>query len=296
MKKKIGIITDSSSGLTKEDFINFPNIGFSPLLINFNNKETIKDDPQIFEEKDLIKRIKDKKEIAKTSQTPLGEVMQAWEKMLSEYEKIIVISLSKGLSGQYNTALILAKEPQFENKVFVFDSNGVSRINYLLVMKANELINNGEEDIDKIFDSLSQIRDNYLAFILPNDINYLARGGRLSKTAAALAKSLKLIPILSFDGTIDKYDTTRTWKKAVNKALHEIDKFQKKSENEILLYVLNALAEEESINEVLNYVKSFNFKKIKVVKLPNVITCHTGLGAFSFLAFNLNEEQLPKNI
>jgi len=67
-----------------------------------------------------------------------------------------------------------------------------------------------DADVTTILTALKKISENYQAFILPNDITYLARGGRVSKSAAGLAKMLKIKPILTFDGTIDKFDTTRT--------------------------------------------------------------------------------------
>lgn len=289
-KTKIGVVADSSAGLTNEDFKNMKDLGFCPLIILFNENEEIVDDPKELNEEDFIDRITRKKQIAKTSQTPLGKMEKIWDEMLKKKDKIIFIPLSKGLSGQYNTASMLAKEPKFKNKVYVFDSNGVSVINAILVKKAYKMIENGENDINKILEALKKISDNFYGFILPNDINYLARGGRISKTAMAIAKSLKLKPILSYDGTIDKYDTTRTWSRAVNKTLNEIEKYQKKHNNTIKLYIIHGSAKEEEIAEVIKYAKDHGFENPEIAKLPNVITAHTGIGAFSLLAFNLSPE------
>lgn len=289
MKKKIGIVTDSSSGLTIKDFDEMKDIGFCPLLISFNENETFEDDPRNFKQKDFIERITIKKQIAKTSQTPLGKIIEIWEKMLKKFEKIIFIPLSKGLSGQYNTACVLAKEPEFKNKVYVFDSNGVSIINYLLVKKAYKMAQDENNNANTILSALKKIRDNYIAFILPNDMSYLARGGRITKSAAALSKLLKIKPILTFDGTIDKFDTTRTWKKAVNKALNEIIKFHKSNKNNTTLYVIDGFANPNLIDETKNYVKNHNFKNVEYSKLSNVIAAHTGLDSFAFVSFNINE-------
>lgn len=76
MKKKIGIVTDSSSGLTVKDFEEMPDIGFCPLLISFDDDETFEDDPRTFKETDFIDRITKKKQLAKTSQTPLGKTIE----------------------------------------------------------------------------------------------------------------------------------------------------------------------------------------------------------------------------
>ncbi|MGL5268375.1 MAG: DegV family protein [Spiroplasma sp.] len=290
MKKKIGIVTDSSSGLTIKDFEEMQDIGFCPLLISFNEEETFEDDPRKFKDKDFIEKITTKKEIAKTSQTPLGKTAEIWEEMLKKFEKIIFIPLSKGLSGQYNTAIMLAKEPSFQNKVYIFDSNGVSIINYLLVKKAYKMAQDDNNNVNTILSSLRKIRDNYIAFILPNDMSYLARGGRITKSAAALAKLLKIKPILIFDGVIDKYDTTRTWKKAVHKVLNEIIKFQKVNKNNTTLYVIDGFVSPELLNETKNYIKNHNFKNVEYSKLSNVIAAHTGLNTFAFVSFNINEK------
>lgn len=292
MKKKIGIIADSSSGFSIKDLKEM-NIGFCPLLITFSDDTTIKDDPNILKDEEFYNRIINKKQSAKTAQTPLGEMSEIWENALTKFEKIIFIPLSKGLSGQYNTATMLSQEEKFKNKVFVFDSNGVSIINWLLVKKAYQMSLVETNEINDIIEALTLIRDNYIAFILPYDLNYLVRGGRISKAAAALATMLKINPILVFDGTIDKFDKTRTWDKAVKNTLKEINK-NKKIETISLFYIIHAFAKEKEIEKIKKFVQDYGIKNVKVINLANVICAHTGIGTFCFVAFNLDKSKLPK--
>lgn len=292
LKNKIGIISDSSAGLSLKDLKEMK-IGFCPLLINFSDDTTINDDPNILTDKEFYQRIFEKQQSAKTSQTPLGEMAKIWEKALTKFDKLIFIPLSKGLSGQYNTAMMLAKEPNFKNKVFIFDSNGVSVINWLLIKKAYQMSLVEKNDVNTILEELKLIRDNYLAFILPYDINYLERGGRITKTAAALAKLTKITPILSFDGTIDKHDKTRTWKKAVNNTIKDILKIKNK-EKITLFYIVHAFAKPEVVKEVEAYVHSYHIKNVQTVPLANVISVHTGIGTFAFVVFDLEKNKLPK--
>ncbi|WP_338958025.1 MULTISPECIES: DegV family protein [unclassified Spiroplasma] len=292
MKKKIGIVADSSSGFSIKDLKEM-NIGFCPLLITFSDDTTITDDPNILEDEEFYNRIVHKKQSAKTSQTPLGQMSIIWEDALTKFEKIIFIPLSKGLSGQYNTATMLSKESNFKDKVFVFDSNGVSVINWLLVKKAYQMSLNEKNNVNDIIEALKLIRDNYIAFILPYDLNYLVRGGRISKSAAALATMLKITPILSFDGTIDKFDKTRTWDKAIKNTLKEINK-SKKIESITLFYIIHAFAEAKEIEKITKFVKDYGIKNVKTINLANVICAHTGIGTFSFVAFNLDKDKLPK--
>lgn len=292
LKNKIGIISDSSAGLSLKDLKEMK-IGFCPLLINFSDDTTINDDPNILTDKEFYQRIFEKQQSAKTSQTPLGEMAKIWEKALTKFDKLIFIPLSKGLSGQYNTAVMLAKEPNFKSKVFIFDSNGVSVINWLLIKKAYQMSLVEKNDVNTILEELKLIRDNYLAFILPYDINYLERGGRITKTAAALAKLTKITPILSFDGTIDKHDKTRTWKKAVNNTIKDILKIKNK-EKITLFYIVHAFAKPEVVKEVEAYVHSYHIKNVQTVTLANVISAHTGIGTFAFVVFDLEKYKLPK--
>lgn len=292
LKNKIGIISDSSAGLSLKDLKEMK-ISFCPLLINFSDDTTINDDPNILTDKEFYQRIVEKKQSAKTSQTPLGEMAKIWEKTLTKFDKLIFIPLSKGLSGQYNTAVMLAKEPNFKNKVFIFDSNGVSVINWLLIKKAYQMSLVEKNDVNTILEELKLIRDNYLAFILPYDINYLERGGRIKKTAAALSKLTKITPILNFDGTIDKHDKTRTWKKAVNNTIKDILKIKNK-EKITLFYIIHAFAKPEMVKEVETYVHSYHIKNVQTVTLANVISAHTGIGTFAFVVFDLEKNKLPK--
>lgn len=292
IKKKIGIVGDSSSGFSTTDLTEMK-IGFCPLLITFSDNTTIEDTPSTLKDEQFYNRINHDKQTAKTSQTPVGEIEKIWKEALTKFEKIIFIPISKGLSGQYNTASMLARTKLFKDKVFVFDSNGVSIINWLLVKKAYQMSLNEDNDINAIFKALEIIRDNYLAFILPFDLSYLVRGGRISKTAAALAKFGKITPILSFDGTIDKFDKTRTWKKAINHTLKEINKI-KKFKNITLFYIVHAFAQPEMITEVKKYVDNCGIKNVKIINLANVICAHTGIGTFSFICFDLEKDKLPQ--
>lgn len=292
MKKKIGIVADSSSGFSIKDLKEM-NIGFCPLLITFSDDTTIIDDPNILKDEEFYNRIVHEKQSAKTSQTPLGQMSIIWEDALTKFEKIIFIPLSKGLSGQYNTATMLSKESNFKDKVFVFDSNGVSVINWLLVKKAYQMSLNEKNNVNDIIEALKLIRDNYIAFILPYDLNYLVCGGRISKSAAALATMLKITPILSFDGTIDKFDKTRTWDKAIKNTLKEINK-SKKIESITLFYIIHAFADPKEIEKVTKRVKDYGIKNVKTINLANVICAHTGIGTFSFVVFNLDKDKLPK--
>ncbi|WP_308150195.1 DegV family protein [Spiroplasma sp. AdecLV25b] len=291
MKNRIGIISDSSAGFSLKDLKEME-IGFCPLIINFSDNTTINDDPSILTDKEFYERIVDKEQSAKTSQTPLGEMAKIWEEMLNKFDKLIFIPLSKGLSGQYNTATMLAKEPNFKNKVFIFDSNGVSIINWLLVKKAYQMSLVEKNDVNTILEALKLIRDNYLAYILPYDLKYLERGGRISKTAAALAKLTKITPILTFDGTIDRHDKTRTWKKAVNNAIKDILKIKNK-EKIALFYIIHAFAKPEMVKEVEEYVHSYHIENVQTITLANVISAHTGIGTFAFVVFDLEKNNLP---
>lgn len=102
----------------------------------------------------------------------------------------------------------------------------------------------------------------------------------------ALTTILKITPVLSFQGTIDKFEKTRTFKKAVNFALsHLWNKYPKNNKEIWLLYTKT---DTQSLEEVRKIIKTHKYIEIKEYKMPNVIAAHTGANTITLIAW---EEQ-----
>jgi fatty acid-binding protein DegV len=113
----------------------------------------------------------------------------------------------------------------------------------------------------------------FTTFIIPKNLETLKRGGRISATAAALAKMLKIFPILRYDGFIDKENTARTYKKAI---IHAISMIKKECKNIKFIDVAYSRFNEEDLNLIKKLVSDEGLTIRLYSELTNVICSHTG--------------------
>jgi DegV family protein with EDD domain len=286
--KNIAIVTDSSSGLTKEEckklnvfviplFLNFSD-GVHDLTSYFDFNNTLPDKEQITHDI-FYQKVQKEKLIPKTSQTPMGIISQIWSNLLKDYKEIIFIPISKLLSSQYQTALILSKEEEFLNKVFVFDSEGVGLINKLMVLKSLEMskLNQTKESIIK---ELERIKNNYFSLFIPYDFKTIMKGGRinlpqLNNNQKIDFSSLKLI--FSFNkGKIEFFNHSKSWEEAIRFSLDSLKNISNQKEN--VLYISHGCNYNlDLLNKVKMIAEAYNYNEIKIDTLPFVLLSHTGL-------------------
>ncbi|KAF5273748.1 hypothetical protein FQR65_LT17090 [Abscondita terminalis] len=253
---KIAVISDSSCG--SEIFKKYKNLKLVPLMINKENGDSFPDDYNTSKEEfySLLE-----KELLKTSMS------------------LPVVTLSKGLSGQYQTTQMMSQEEEYKGKVFVVDTNGVSIVQYRFIEMIYKLIEEGK-NAQEIQVEINSLNETFVGYIIPKNLERLVKGGRISKAAAAMAKILKIVPILKYNGEIDKETKTRTFKKAIEEALALIK--SKTSHN--IIDIAFSKADTEVIDLVTNLVKENGFELGLFEELPNVITCHTGFETFALLS------------
>lgn len=273
--EKIAILTDSSAGFTKKELKE--NWYIVPLIINLEDETAIEDDEDVISNDKFYKLLE--KQVLKTSQTPIGKMQEKWDELLKNYDKVICAFISKGLSSQFSNAYMLAQEEKYKNKIIMIDTDQVAEMLRYSVNKIDEYITNNN-DLDNLQDYINKIKENFTTYIVPKSLHTLKRGGRISPAAAALATLLKITPILSFQGTIDKFDKTRTFKKAVEVALKNIIKRRKNREEISLIY---SKIDPELLNTVREIIAKYGYIKINEYPIPNVVACHTGPNTISII-------------
>lgn len=201
---KVAVVTDSNSGITQAEG---EKLGIFVLPMPFYI-----DGKLYFEDIDLTQeqfyeKLTSDADIS-TSQPAVGDVLALWDRLLKEYDQIVHIPMSSGLSGSCDTAMMLAQE--YEGKVFVVNNQRISVTQKLTVFDAKKMADEGRdgEYIKKI---LEDTKFDSSIYIMVETMKYLKKGGRVTPAAATLATLLKIKPVLQIQGEkLDAFAKVRT--------------------------------------------------------------------------------------
>lgn len=213
----LAIVTDSTSYLTEDEVKKF-NINVMPIPVIIDNK--MYKEGVDFTTDEFYDLLASSAEFPKTSQPATGEWLELFEQLKADgYDEALVISLSSTISGTVNTVASL--ENAIDGfKVHSYDSKLTVRIMGLLVLKAAQMAQAGKS-MDEILTVLNQLTPTIDEYFVVDDLQNLARGGRLSNASAILGSMLRVKPILTFDNEsnyIVPFEKVRSMKKALGRA------------------------------------------------------------------------------
>lgn len=272
MMNKIGVAVCGNSGIDYLDRDSAIRIFRSVLFID---QEQYEDYVEISSD-EFYKRIKDNPDLnTSTAQTSTGKILEMYEEMkASGYETLIVITISKELSGTYQNAVLASK--MIEMDIRIFDSLSVSYVEAYMALTAQSMADAGKSAED-ILTELERIRDNNHIYVTVDTLKYLVKSGRLSNVAGAIGSLLKLKPLLEVtdDGKVKTVTKIRTTKKA-RKVLVErlIEEIKDKDVITFVVYTNNKLEMEEFKKEL----EENGVKDILLVPLTPVVGTHAGPG------------------
>lgn len=293
---KIAVVTDSNSGITQAQA---KEMGVAVLPMPFMiDGETYYEDITLTREQ-FYQRLKDNADIATSQPTP-DSILKMWDKLLKEYDQIIHIPMSSGLSGSCSTAMMLAGEDEYEGKVFVVDNRRISVTQYQSVKDAQMLAAMGM-DGTQIKKRLEETAADSVIFITVDTLKYLKKGGRITPAAAALGTLLKIKPVLIILGEkLDSFAKARTMKQAktmmMNAIQKELDRRLHDSECRNCHLAIAHTDNEESALEFKKEVEErFPNADVYMAPLSLSIACHIGPGSLAVTATRKMEEEHEKN-
>lgn len=202
--KKVAVVTDSNVGIRQKEA---KELGIFVLPMPFTiDDQTYYEDINLTHEEFFEKQLNGAEIF--TSQPVVGNVKELWDQILKDYDEIVHIPMSSGLSGSCQTAIMLAQE--YDNRVFVVDSQRISVTQKYDVIDAKRLADQGKSG-QEICDILTENKLNASIYITVNTLDYLKKGGRITPAAALLGGMLKIKPILQIQGEkLDSFAKTRT--------------------------------------------------------------------------------------
>lgn len=207
------VVTDSTAYLSKAEEQQY-NIHVVPLSVIFD-KETYAEGVDI-DVATFYDKVREAKELPKTSQPPIGEFVSLFEKLAKDYDEIVTVHLSSGISGTYQGA-VQAGEIVEGVDVYGFDSEIACAVQGFYVIEAAKMAQQGAS-AKEIITKLDKMKQEMRAYFMVDDLSHLQRGGRLSAASALIGGLLQVKPILHFQNkVIVPFEKIRTRKRALKR-------------------------------------------------------------------------------
>ncbi len=283
---KLGIIIDSASGWTRKD-AERKGWGYVPIFITINGKEFRDgvdiDDQQFYSSLDI------NDEVSTAAASP-KELLNVYTVMSKKYDQVLYIPLSQPLSSHTSIAQKIAEE--FKN-IHVLNSKCVGPSIIHLSTLAQKLAQEGipiKEIIKRVNAGINKTQ----GMILIKSMDWLKKGGRISKSTAMLGNLLSIIPILYFDGRMEKWGKGRALPKTMLKAAKGLKEILNGDISEYKFGLMHAhnkgLIEDKHTDDKLrNVLKKVIDDKITLHVFPRLLVIHVGLGTYALMA-------MPKTI
>ena len=277
---RVVVVTDSNSGITQAEAKEL-DVVVMPMPF-YINEEMFYEDIDLTQEQ-FYAKLAEGGDI-KTSMPLVGDVTDKWDELLKEYDEIVYIPMSSGLSSSCETAYMLSQD--YDGKVQVVNNQRISVTMRQSVLDAKAMADSGKT-AGEIKDILEDEKFNSSIYIMVDTLTYLKKGGRITPAAAALGTLLKLKPVLQIQGEkLDAFAKARTVKQAKNIMIEAMKSdFQKRFDspdgtkmNLEIAYTFDKEAAEAFKAEVQ---EAFPNNEIVMNPLSLSVSCHIGPGALA---------------
>lgn len=271
---KTVIVTDSTAYLTEKQREQY-HIQMIPLNVIFG-MEVYEEEINLSTE-DFYEMVKES-ELPTTSQPSVGQFVQLFEQLSEEYDEIISIHLSSGISGTYQGAFTAASMVEEKVKVYPFDSEISCMMQGFYVLEAAKMAQEGK-NAKEILPRLEEMKKSVQAYFIVDDLSHLQRGGRLNAASALIGGLLQLKPILCVENKkIVPFEKVRTKKKAL-KRVEELLEESVQPNAKYLATVIHANREEEAKEWVDELSKKYPDVEFSISYFGPVIGTHLGEGS-----------------
>lgn len=280
---KTAIVTDSNSGIT-QSLAKELGIYVVPMPVLIDGEQFFEDIS--LSQNQFYDKLKSDAQVS-TSQPSAFDVGELWNKLLKDYDKIIHIPMSSGLSETCRTLSHLA-ESEYAGKVYVIDNQRISITMRRSVDDALNMLKDGKT-AEEIRDWLTETKMQSSIYIMVDTLKYLKKGGRLTPAVAAIGTLLKIKPVLQIQGEkLDQYAKVRKLADAkstmINAVKHDMDTRFKELRNagKMTLAIAHTQNDEEAKifrDEIKAAFPDVEFTYIDPLSLS--VSCHIGPGALA---------------
>lgn len=276
---KIAIVTDSNSGITQK---RGEELGINVLPMPFFIDGDIYYEDITLTQEQFYEKLGADSDIS-TSQPSPGSVMELWENVLKEYDEIVCIPMSSGLSSTCATAMSIARE--YKGRVQVVDNQRISVTQEQAVYDAMNLREQGKT-ASEIREILEREKLQASIYITVDTLKYLKKGGRVTPAAAAIGTVLNLKPVLQIQGEkLDAFAKVRGWKAAKKAMLNAIEQDLARRfsdvKDKMVLGMAYTCSREDAVLWKQEIMDRFPGYEIVEGPLSLSVACHIGPGALA---------------
>lgn len=287
---KVAVVTDSNSGITQQQAKDL-GIHVIPMPFTINGKDYFEDID--LTQQEFYEKLNDDADIG-TSQPAAGTVLDLWEELLKDYDEIVHIPMSSGLSGSCETALALAAD--YDGKVQVVNNHRISVTQRQSALDALKMAEAGMSAA-QIRQRLEDTKMESSIYIMVDTLKYLKKGGRITPAAAAIGTILNLKPVLQINGEkLDAFSKARGIKQGKRIMMDAIQKdLESKyvgyyANNKVWLYIAYTYDKEAAEELAAELKETYPGLPVHTDPLSLSVACHIGPGALAIACQRMLEE------
>jgi len=279
---KIAVVTDSTAYLP-EEFVKKFDVHVLPLRIHWD-EDTFLDGIDISPSQ-FYMRLERSKTIPSTSQPSAGEFLELFDRLSAQYDAIVAILISSGISGTVNSAET-AKKSFSKIPVAIIDSLSTSAALGMIVKAVVQAVSEGKE-LAEIEEIAKGLVNRIKTYFVVDTLEYLHKGGRIGGASRYLGTALDIKPILYFDdqGKIDALEKVRTKQKAIDRMLELAEEYADGKAVKFSVVHANRIEEVKKLKEKIQ--ERFDCKEIDIYELSPVIGTHVGPGTIGMAVYTL---------
>jgi len=275
----VAIVTDSNSGITQAQGAE---LGIRVLPMPFYINDTLYFEDITLSQEEFYRNLEAGVDV-KTTQPAPGDVTALWDEALKEYDQVVYLPMSSGLSSSCDTAIMLAQD--YDGRVEVVNNQRISVTLRHAVTDAMALAQAGM-NAREIRERLEAVKFESDIYITVDTLKYLKKGGRLTPAAAAIGTVLNLKPVLRIKGEkLDAFAKTRGWKAAKKTMLDTAKEVlardfpECKGPEDMRIDAVYSGAREEALEWLEEVEAAFPGYPVRLDPLSLSVSCHIGPGA-----------------
>ena len=275
----VAIVTDSNSGITQAAA---RELGIRVLPMPFYINEKLFFEDITLTQEEFYQYLAQDADIS-TSQPAPGDVTDLWDEMLKNYDQVIYIPMSSGLSASCETARMLAADDAYKGRIFVVDNQRISITQRQSVLDAMEMAKAGM-DGQAIHDALMREKLEASIYITVDTLKYLKKGGRVTAAGVAIGTVLNIKPVLQIQGLkLDAYAKARGWKTAKKIMLDAMEKdiTQRFAGKPVHLMAASTGTDAQAQEWKGEIEERFPGYEVHMDKLSLSVSCHIGAGSMA---------------